>query len=77
MRLPEPLPTTPKMHLYQLLPSRWEDVISYVESESGDLLKKAVGEEFLNVNIKMRSYDIEHYFKMTLSDEVRELTIRY
>lgn len=77
MELPEPLPAEPKFRLYQSLPTRWDEVLQYVDSESGDLLKKAFGEEPCRVNLKVRGYDIEHYFKLSLIDEIKELTIRY
>jgi len=76
-KLPEPLPPNPKLHAFKQLPTRWDEVLLYIESESGDLLRKAMGEEFINTNIKVREYDIEHYFKLTLAEEIKDLTIRY
>jgi hypothetical protein len=52
-------------------------VLLHLENASGDLLRKAVGEDFININVRVREYDIEHYFKMTLADEIKDLTIRY
>ena len=78
LTLGEPLPTVPKMRDYHLLPSRWEDVEEYVnKDDAGEYLKKAVDPELLEIIMKMRKYDVEHYFKLPLSDEVKELTIRY
>lgn len=78
LTLGEPLPAVPKMRDYHLLPSRWEDVEEYVnKDEAGDYLKKAVDPELLEILMKMRKYDVEHYFKLPLADEVKELTIRY
>jgi len=41
------------------------------------LLKQAMGAEFIDFNVKVREYDIEHYFKLTLNEEIKDLTIRY
>jgi len=61
-----------------LLPTRWEDVEEYVnKDEAGEYLKKAFGEELLDIIMKFRKYDIEHYFKLSLTDEIKELTVKY
>lgn len=76
--LGEPLPTKPKIRDYNMLPTRWEDIEEYVnKDEAGQFLKKAVGEEFMEINMKFRKYDIEHYFKLTLAEEIKDLTIKY
>lgn len=78
LTLGDPLPAVPKMRDCLMLPSRWEDVEEYVyKDEAGDYLKKAVDNELLDMLMKMRKYDVEHYFKLTLADEIKELTVRY
>lgn len=76
--LGEPLPTKPKLKDFHMLPTRWENIEEFVENdEAGEILKKAVGEEFMEINMKLRKYDIEHYFKLSLTEEVKDLTIKY
>jgi glutamine synthetase len=75
--LPEPVPKSSKFNLFQMLPSRWDEIVNWVESDKGELLKKAMGEELCDLNMKVRGYDIDHYFKFSLAEEIKELTIRY
>lgn len=78
LKLGEPLPTKPRAKDFQMLPTRWENIEEYVDKdEAGELLKKAMGEEFIEINMKLRKYDIEHYFKLSLTEEVKDLTIKY
>ena len=78
LSLGEPLPPKPKVRDMLLIPTRWDNIEDFVDNdESGEYLKKAVGGEFLQVNMAIRKYDIEHYYKLTLAEEIKDLTIKY
>ena len=42
--LPEPLATTGPTYLLRRLPSKWDEVKAYLESEAGTFFKRALGE---------------------------------
>ena len=75
--LPEPLPSDGPSYALKRLPSRWDDIKAYLESDAGSLFKRALGNELSDLNTKVRAYDMEHYYKFTLFEEIKELTTRY
>jgi hypothetical protein len=74
--LPERLKDT-SIPTLEKIPTHWSDITYYVQSEAGTLLKRAIGEELCEINLKVRKYDIDHYYKFSLQEEVKDMTTKY
>ena len=75
--LPERLPSEGNNPLLLKIPTRWSEIEYFMEQEAGALLKRGFGEELCEINLKVRHYDIEHYYKFTLLEEIKDLTTKY